>query len=151
MGSIVAFDVLSFLASEISIHTKVTIGSPLGLPMIKREIFKEYEQEFTTETRLPTPQNIRHHWINIADLDDNVAINYNLKDDYAPNNSGVAPIDHIVINDYQFNGNKNPHKSFGYLRSKPLVEALNGFLQEKEPNLLERFKYYCKNLIKGKR
>ncbi len=147
MGSIVAFDVLTFLAGDIPIHTLVTIGSPLGLSVIKREIFKEYHQEYTTTTKLPTPENIMQQWINIADLDDKVAMNYNLNDDYAENLQGIGPDDHLVKNNYQVGENKNPHKSFGYLRTKPLLEPLHAFLQEKDPNLLDKFLRYCKKIL----
>ncbi len=144
MGSIVAYDVLTFLAKEIRIHTVVTVGSPLGLPVIKREIFKEFQLDYTTSTKLPAPDNIMKKWVNIADLDDKVAINYNLNDDYEENVNGIAPVDFLVRNDYQVGENKNPHKSFGYLRSKPMIETLQSFLLEKDPTLLDKVIDYCK-------
>ena len=37
MGSIIGFDVLTFLATDIKINTFITIGSPLGLPVIIKQ------------------------------------------------------------------------------------------------------------------
>ena len=41
MGSIVAYDVMTQYAPDVSIDTFVTIGSPLGLPIIKSKIVAE--------------------------------------------------------------------------------------------------------------
>ena len=41
MGSIITFDVLSFLIPEVNINTLVTIGSPLGLPIVVSKIAAE--------------------------------------------------------------------------------------------------------------
>ncbi len=149
MGSIVAYDVLTFMAPEINIHTLITVGSPLGLPMIKREIFKEFERDYTTHTKLPTPENIVNAWQNLADLDDNVAINYNLEDDYTINSRGVGPQDKLIKNDYEYNGRKNPHKSFGYLRTNELISILHAFLNEEEPTFLNRLADYWQDLVHG--
>lgn len=149
MGSIVAYDVLTFMVPEINIHSFVTIGSPLGLPMIKREIFKEFEMDYTQQTKLPTPENIAKAWYNLADLEDNVAINYNLEDDYSANSMGVAPNDILVKNDYEYAGKKNPHKSFGYLRAGEIAEIIHGFLKEQKPTFLERIANYWKDLFQG--
>ena len=147
MGSIVAYDVLTFMVPEINIHSLVTLGSPLGLPMIKREIFKEFEWDYTSQTQLPTPENILKAWYNLADLDDSVAINYNLQDDYAANSSGVTPKDILVKNDYEYNGRKNPHKSFGYLRTSETVSILHEFLNEKGPTFFEKLSSHWKGLF----
>ena len=149
MGSIVAYDVLTFMVPEINIHSLITLGSPLGLPMIKREIFKEFELDYTSQTQLPTPENIRKAWHNLADLDDNVAINYNLEDDYAANAVGVAPKDVLVVNDYEYQGRKNPHKSFGYLRTYEIVMILHDFFLERKPGFFENIVSYWKKLFHG--
>ena len=149
MGSIVAYDVLTFMVPEINIHTLVTLGSPLGLPMIKREIFKEFEWDYTTQTQLPTPENILKAWYNLADLDDNVAINYNLGDDYMANAAGIAPKDLLVKNDYEYRARKNPHKSFGYLRTNEIVSILHDFLNEKKPGFMEKIGNYWSRLFYG--
>ncbi len=146
MGSIVAYDVLSNVSSKITVESFITIGSPLGLSMIKREIFKENFQEFASDTKLPTPENIKKAWHNFADLADSVAINYTLGDDYSPNSFGIAPVDRVVVNDYHFQGNKNPHKSFGYLRTKELVHELWEFLSDNEHNLEEKVKGIIHNI-----
>jgi len=41
MGSIIAFDVLTFLVPDIGINTFVTMGSPLGLPVVISKIAAE--------------------------------------------------------------------------------------------------------------
>ena len=149
MGSIVAYDVLTFMVPEINIHSFVTIGSPLGFPMIKREIFKEFEMDYTQQTKLPTPENINKAWHNLADLEDNVAINYNLEDDYSANSMGVAPDDVLVKNDYEYAGKQNPHKSFGYLRTGEIAEIIHDFLKEQKPTFFERTANYLKDLFQG--
>lgn len=149
MGSIVAYDVLTFMVPEINIHSLVTLGSPLGLPMIKREIFKEFELDYTIQTQLPTPENIQKAWHNLADPDDNVALNYKLLDDYSANSAGVAPKDILVKNDYEYEGRKNPHKSFGYLRTYETVVILHDFLQERKPRFFENIAKFRRSLFYG--
>ena len=149
MGSIVAYDVLTFMVPDISIHSLITLGSPLGLPMIKREIFKEFEWDYTIRTRLPSPENIRKAWYNLADLDDHVAINYNLQDDYSANAAGIAPKDILVKNDYEYQGRKNPHKSFGYLRTFEIIKILHDFFQEEKPTFFQKMVTGWKNWFYG--
>lgn len=139
MGSIIAYDVLTFDTPNIPIHTFVTIGSPLGLPMIKREIFEELEIEFNSDSKLPTPSNIIMNWYNLADLDDNVAINHEINGDYKPNSEGICPIDKVVMNDFAYDGEVNPHKSFGYLRSREVTKIIDAFLSQKEQGIFTIF------------
>lgn len=131
MGSIIAYDVLTQIVPDIKIHTFMTMGSPLGLPAIMKKIFKEQGKDFRKEKRVATPENIRHAWLNFSDLHDNIAFDYNLSDDYRPNSHGVGPRDFIVHNDYEYRGNKNPHKSYGYLRTPEMARAIHAFLSEK--------------------
>lgn len=137
MGSIIAYDVLTQVVPDIKIHTFITMGSPLGLPAIMKKIFKEQGKDFRKEKKVATPENIRHAWLNFSDLHDNIAFNYNLNDDYKPNSHGVGPRDFIVQNDYEYKGNKNPHKSYGYLRTPAVAKAIHAFLAEK-PTLWQR-------------
>lgn len=44
MGSIIGFDVLTFLAADIKINTFITIGSPLGLPVVISKIASEQKK-----------------------------------------------------------------------------------------------------------
>lgn len=138
MGSIVAYDVLTHEAPNIKIHTFVTLGSPLGLPAILKKIFIELKKDYRVEKKAPTPENIRRAWYNVSDLNDNIAMNYNLADDFAENSRGIGPRDLIVNNDYEFEGVHNHHKSYGYLRTTEVAEIIYRFLTETEPTLFEK-------------
>ena len=123
MGSIIAYDVLTQTIPDQKIDTLITIGSPLGLPTIMGKFLAELR------TKVPrTPENIAVNWFNFSDLDDKVAINYNLADDYEENSSHIHVIDKVVVNDYEHNGVKEPHASYGYLRTPELAEVVYEFL-----------------------
>jgi hypothetical protein len=130
MGSIIAYDALTRAASDLTIDTFVTIGSPLGLPIIKSRIVAERKQGSAPGWILQTPENIGAHWYNLSDLRDRIAINYMLADDYKKNARRIGPVDKIVTNDYVFGDQKNPHKSFGYLRTTEMAEIIRAFLSE---------------------
>jgi len=127
MGTVIAYDVLAQLEPELPIHTLITLGSPLGLPTIMKKIYSEQGRDFTREKTLPTPENITNQWLNFSDLDDHIAMNYTLRDDFAPNSRGVAPEDVIVKNDYEFRRKPNHHKSYGYLRTPELARVIRDF------------------------
>ena len=127
MGSIIAYDVLMQNEPDINIHTFVTCGSPLGIPVIMNKI--RIEQNIPdSQKQLTVPENISNCWYNLSDLHDRVAINYNLADDYAPSSRGIGIKDIQVTNTYEINGKKNPHKSYGYLRTPEMADLLYGFL-----------------------
>lgn len=130
MGSIIAYDVLTQAASDVTIDTFVTIGTPLGLPIVKSRIAAERKQNSSLKVSLQTPENIRSHWYNLSDLRDKIAINYMLQDDYEENASRIGPVDKIVTNDFVFGEQKNPHKSFGYLRTVEMAEVIRDFLND---------------------
>ena len=130
MGSIIAYDVLTQDASDVPIDTFVTIGSPLGLPIIKSRIVADRKKDLSQKGILKTPENIRSHWYNLADLRDKIAINYTLRDDFKENARHIGPVDKIVTNDYEYEGQKNPHKSYGYLRTPEMAEIISGFLSD---------------------
>ena len=67
------------------------------------------------------------NWYNFSDLEDKVAINYNLGDDYEENSNRVRAIDKIVYNNYEYQGERNPHKSYGYLRTLELAQVIHDF------------------------
>ncbi len=48
--------------------------------------------------------------------------------DYAENGNGVKVKGVNVINNYEINGNENPHKSYGYLRTPEFSNLLSEFL-----------------------
>jgi len=134
MGSIVVFDVLNFMIPEIEIDTLVTIGSPLGLPIVVSKIAAEQKRK-QMENLIATPPGISKNWYNLADIRDHVAVNYQLADDFMQNKRGVSPKDFLVHNDYQTSKEKNPHKSFGYLRTDEFSKILNDFIGDKSLSL----------------
>lgn len=131
MGSIIAYDVLTREVPDVEIEYFLTIGSPLGLPVIMKKIFEEQGLDFRKEKTVPAPENIRRGWYNFSDLDDPVAINYNLADDFRPNSQGIGPVDAVVYNDYKYGTIRDRHKSYGYLRAPEVAEILHLFLSEK--------------------
>jgi hypothetical protein len=126
MGSIIAFDVLKNHLEDISIDTFVTIGSPLGLPIITTKIIKEHGGK----SELTVPMNIKKNWYNFSDLEDKVAINFDLSDDYAPSASGIKILDFEIYNNYEINNERNPHKVYGYLRAPQLSQKIDEFIIE---------------------
>lgn len=129
MGSIVAFDVMTFLLPKLNINTFVTMGSPLGLPVVISKIATEHKLRSSENVVIKTPESIQNHWYNFSDLYDNIAFNYLLNDDFKPNKAGIAPQDFLVFNDYMVKEIKNPHKSFGYLRTKEFAHVLADFIE----------------------
>jgi hypothetical protein len=129
MGSIIGYDVCSFSVPEIEIDTFVTMGSPLGIPIILSKIAEEKKLSDPNVKKLKSPPNITKSWFNFADVEDNVALNYNLADDFEANERGVKVIDSVVVNDYMVLGERNPHKSYGYLRTPEFSNILADFLE----------------------
>ena len=140
MGSIVAYHVLTEIVPSIPIDTFVTIGSPLGLPVIKSKIVAERREKDPDDFRLTTPENILSNWYNLADLKDKIAIDYTLRDDYEENSRHVRVIDKIVNNNYEYKEIKNHHKSFGYLRTPEMVEIIDKFLKSERRTLFSWIK-----------
>jgi pimeloyl-ACP methyl ester carboxylesterase len=132
MGSIIAYDVLTQLTPEVEIDTLVTIGSPMGMPFIRSKTAAELSATAPNEkTTLKTPENIVHHWFNLADSRDRIALYDQLSPFFAPNHHNVGVIDYQVVNDYSYQKLKNPHKAYGYLRSPEMARIIDGFLKRK--------------------
>lgn len=145
MGSIIAYDVMAFDLKNIEIDTFITIGSPLGLPVVKSKIAAERRLNHVNTRHLSAPSIVKRRWYNFSDLADKVAFNYKLSDDYTINRHKVKPVDFIVNNDYAINGKANPHKSFGYLRTAEVSAKITEFLEyRKSP----RWKRTLKKVIK---
>jgi len=128
MGSIIAFEVLELLKYELDIDTWVTMGSPLGQPVVMSKILAENHLAENEKVKSRTPENIQNRWFNLSDLEDNVAMNYNLADDYGVNSRGIQPEDSEVYNNYTYGQKRNPHKSYGYLRTQEISEIIYQFL-----------------------
>jgi hypothetical protein len=132
MGSIIAWDVLTRYVPEVEIDTFVTIGSPLGIPVVKNHLVADLKASGDASKELRTPENIRGAWKNLADFKDLVAFNADLKNDFLPNRLGVQPEDFFIHNDYESNGNENHHKSYGYLRCPEMSQIISDFLKWKK-------------------
>ena len=139
MGSIIAYDVLNFIVPEIKIDTFVTIGSPLGLPVIVSKIYGEQNKDHKKITKVKTPESIINSWINLSDPDDKVALDHTLADDYEKNTNQVRAIDKYIYNNYEISGKRNPHKSYGYLRSPELAEIIDLFLVKRRIAWIGKF------------
>ena len=131
MGTIIGYDVLRDLGRRdrsFQIHHFVTIGSPLGLPHVKANI---YQERSYSPVPVRTPSVVTERWANYADRSDPVAIDVHLRDDFGPNDAGVRVEDDMVITDFvgPVSGQRNPHKSYGYLRSPELSVHIRDFLQ----------------------
>ena len=141
MGSIIAFEVLELLKNELDIDTLVTVGSPLGQPVIISKIRTELQRTDDEKIKPRTPENIRNKWFNLSDLEDNIAMNYNIADDYDKNSKGIQPEDMEVYNNYTFEQKRNPHKSYGYLRTPEMSEIIYQFLSRDR----SKFRFWLSN------
>ena len=121
MGSIFAYDVLRQIGREDPTYRLdhfVTIGSPLGLPHVIHTIREE------GNGRLVRTPSVVKKWINFADRFDPVALDVHLSGDFEANDRGVEVVDDMVSNDYE----GIHHKSYGYLRTPELSEAVARFI-----------------------
>lgn len=143
MGTVIAYDALTYSLKDLPVTNFITMGSPLGLPVVISKIAFESKETNNGKVKIQTPSNVAE-WNNFSDLEDKIAINYKLIEEFSKNKKGVKPIDHIVNNDYEVNENQNPHKSFGYLRSKEFSILLDKFLtnvvKEEEVGFFQKLK-----------
>ncbi|MDY0043743.1 MAG: hypothetical protein RBS82_03645, partial [Syntrophales bacterium] len=114
MGSIIAYDVLT-QSEDLKIDTLVTIGSPLGFPVVFGKILAEMKKAGTCLAKPCVPDSVQKEWINLFDPEDMIAVHYCLDDFYGRNTCSIAVKDIPVSNTYECEGRKNPHKSYGYL------------------------------------
>ena len=136
MGSIIAFDVLTYSDTNIPVNTFITAGSPMGLPVIISKIAAE--QTLLPNSQISTPPSVYNNWFNFSDILDKIAFNYKLADVFSQNKHGVVPVDILVVNNYEINGLKNPHKSYGYLRTPEFAKVLNEFIQSEKITMKEK-------------
>jgi len=115
-GSMIAYDVLRALKrEEADVRLFVTIGSPLGMDEVQ-DVLK------TIGGPLRVPECVAR-WVNVAERLDPVALDPELKGEYARNGRGVQVEDVAVRNpDWQ----TNPHSSTGYLGT----EAVRAVVRE---------------------
>lgn len=138
MGSIIAQDTLIEITRDINIDTLISIGSPLG----QKYVVEKYNEELAQKSvnKLRVPDNVLNAWYNFADMEDQVAVNNRLAEIYIANKLSTGITDAVVKNNYSYNGNVNPHKSFGYLRTPEVAERINSFLNEGKTGMLSRIK-----------
>lgn len=141
MGAIIAYDVLLHVVPDIPVDTLITMGAPLGFPVILRTIREELGLARSDEAPLPTPPGIQRRWLNLADLDDSTCMNYDLHNHYRANANGVSPHDDIVFNNYSYKERPNPHKAYGYLRTPEVAEVLYHFLVLENASVWQRMKW----------
>jgi hypothetical protein len=147
MGSIIAYDVLSRNIKGVSIDTFVTLGSPLGLPVIVSRIFAEQHKEHPLSKKVYTPEAVKRKWLNFTDVEDRVSLDRTLSDDYESNSRGVRAEDISVFNNYVLNGKRNPHKIYGYLRTPELAERLDEFYYRRRFGFVRRLLRWLNNWI----
>ena len=143
MGSIIAYDTLTQNVPELKIDTFITVGSPLGFPLIIKKILTEQNIEINSDAKPLTPENITSGWFNFSDFDDKITLDYDLADDYLPNTQNIKPVDVIINNTYEYNGQKNPHKVYGYLQDKEVAKVIGEFLTKRTSiftDFLKRFR-----------
>ncbi len=128
MGTIISYEVLTLHPRDVVVNTLVTAGSPLGQPVVMKKFFSELNKEIDEKHKPEVPENIRQDWYNLADLDDHIALNYNLNDNFGSNTRQVRITDMAVNNNYTFEKKRNPHKSYGYLRTDEMAGIIYRFL-----------------------
>ncbi len=120
MGCLIAFDVLCESQSRLLNCEMVTFGCPLGFPQLRRRM-----QAAHGTLSVPAPIST---WTNYVDPRDPVAC-LGLDQIFENGNSGNRIIDRIVNNDYRNpKGSQNPHKIYGYLRSRQFTQQVRSFL-----------------------
>ncbi|MDP8268597.1 MAG: alpha/beta hydrolase [Candidatus Tenebribacter davisii] len=140
MGSIIAYDTLMQNFPKLKVDTLVTIGSPLGFPLIIKKILSDQHKEITLRSHPQTPDNIISAWYNFSDLDDKITLDYQLADDYSANNFNIKPVDILINNTYEYNGQKNPHKVYGYLQKERVAKVIVEFLSKSTSLFARLFK-----------
>ena len=114
MGSIILIDMLQSGCLG-PVKNLVTIGSPLGLGVV-RHALAEYYPAFE-------PLNTRYtgEWLNVSDPLDFVSLDATLDGEYP----GCKVRDVYIENDALTpEGNSHPHSLYGYLRSDPVQDIL---------------------------
>ncbi len=112
------------------------MGSPLGLPTV----MSKFTSENPVTHKAKVPDNLER-WINFADLNDFVALDPTLENDFAPSAAGVSPVDLFIHNSYHWDGLAYPHAVFGYLQSPECASTIYEFLTRDHSNVSMAFNY----------
>jgi hypothetical protein len=122
MGSIIAFDLL--LQGTRNIEQVITIGSPLGLSVVQKQL-GAIGGPTVNQRRVDMSTRISA-WVNFYDPLDIVALDSDLNDDFPE--QGIVNVK--VRNEFVTkDGERNHHKSYGYLRTTEVGQVIRAFLQ----------------------
>ena len=135
MGSIIVQDALIEYLPQSLIDTYVTIGSPLGQKYVINKYKLEIEQNL--KNKLFVPEQIINKWYNLFDPEDQIALNHQLINLYEVNSRKVKIEDQIVKNFFISEGIRNPHRSYGYLRTPEFSKIVSSFLIQKPTGIFE--------------
>jgi hypothetical protein len=138
MGSIIAYDAIRYYAPKIKIEVLATIGSPLAQEYVINKI--QSETTPVKSEKFMIPDNIRLGWYNFSDAEDQVAVNHHLEKIFKENALGIKIKDILVQNNYKISETRNPHKSYGYLRTPEFSDVINSFLTSRKFDLFNRIK-----------
>ena len=144
MGAIITHDALIDYVPDIDIDTLVTIGSPLAQKYHIKKIQTSHNSG--SNNKLRVPYNIYRNWYNLSDLEDQVAVNHHLAKVYKSDTKSVEVQDIIVKNKYINNGIRNPHKSYGYLRTPDIATIMHSFLIYNQPRIFKWLRKKLKSL-----
>ena len=140
MGCIVSYDVLwkfsqmseykQIMAMHNPITHWITIGNPLGEPGVRKNLYDANERYDGMYHR-----GIVKNWLNISAVDDFVAHDASIKDDFSEMKKN-AYVDSIrdITNLYNFwvgdSGEANPHKLYGYLDNPIMARHLAAWINK---------------------
>ena len=114
MGTVVAFDAILHFDGDVD--TFVTLGTPLGWEYVRAALGTP-----------AYPANL-HHWINLYDRLDDVAIrDRGIAEDYPTVGGARFVEDRRVRDNYAPNGDRDPHHWFGYLSSPEVADVVGKF------------------------
>ncbi len=133
MGTIVAYDVLWKISRmseyqsirDRKIHLFVTLGSPLGDPVIAKQLYDVNEPE---DGKYPT--NI-DEWQNFSAQDDFISRDEELADNFQKMHKRkyLRKIDdHFMYNFWVGDEGLNPHKLYGYLDNQQVAKTLASWI-----------------------
>ena len=75
--------VCNLIVPEIAIDTFVTIGSPLGMPIIVSKIAEEMREYYPDIQKIRTPKNIQNNWFNFSDIETKLLFKSSLPAQYS--------------------------------------------------------------------
>jgi subtilisin family serine protease len=121
-GTIIAYDVLSELGTDVNVSHWITLGSPLGL--------QEVQDHLTQPLRVPAGVQA---WSNFADLLDPVALDKGLARDFKPYDfvDDTTVVNRSTLRIRGF----NPHSATGYLGVRAVRRTILGAAGEGDERL----------------